>query len=313
MAKPYLSLIIPAKDEEDSIPILYQEIIQATQNLKHDFEIIFVDDGSKDNTYSNLKKISEQDKKVKIVRLRGNFGKSVALQVGFENSQGEIIVTLDSDLQDDPTEIVNFINKIEEGYDLVNGWKKNRKDPFFSKVIPSKIINFCTHLLIGIRIHDINCGYKAYRREVVNSLNLYGELYRFIPIIAAKQNFQVAEIVVNHRPRKYGKSKYGWGRGIKGILDLLTVFFITGFTQRPGHFFGTLGLISFFLGFIIGLYITYLRLSTGTIQYRQPLLFLGMLLMIIGIQLISTGLLAEMIVYSNKKIDYSSTIKEKII
>lgn len=312
MAKPYLSLVIPARDEQDNITILYQEITAATKDLGKDYEIIFIDDGSKDDTFINLKKINDSDKRVKVIRLRGNFGKSVALQVGFKHSLGEVIITLDSDLQDDPGEIPLFLSQIEKGFDLVNGWKKNRRDPSFSKVIPSRIINLLTKALTGVNLHDINCGFKAYRKEVTDNLNLYGELYRFIPIIAAKQNFLVSEIAVNHRARKYGKSKYGWGRGIKGILDLLTVFFITGFTKRPGHFFGTLGLLSFFMGFLIGLYITYLRLTTGTIQFRQPLLFLGMLLMIIGIQLISTGLLAEMIVYSNKKIDYTSAIKEII-
>lgn len=310
MNKPYLSIIIPAKDEEKSLNLLYGEIKTILLKLNKTYEIIFVDDGSKDETFEIAKKIKLKNNFIKVIRLRGNFGKSVALQVGFDNADGDIIFTMDADLQDNPKEISVFLNKIEEGYDMVSGWKKKRFDPSITKVIPSRIINFLTRVLTGVQIHDINCGFKAYKREVITNLNLYGELYRFIPIIAAKQNFKVAEVVVEHRARKFGKTKFGWGRGIKGILDLLTIVFLTGYLRRPGHFFGTLGIISFFLGFIIGLYITYLRFATGSIQFRQPLLFLGMLLMIIGIQLISTGLLAEMMVFSKGKQDYTSTIKE---
>lgn len=305
-----ISFVIPVKNEQDSVQILYEEISKVVKSLDKSFEIIFIDDGSTDETFERLKKIHTSDKLVKVIRLRGNFGKSTSLQAGFEYSNGEIVFTLDGDLQDNPKEIPVFLNKIEEGYDMVSGWKKKRLDPSITKVIPSRIINFLTRVLTGVQIHDINCGFKAYKREVITNLNLYGELYRFIPIIAAKQNFKVAEVVVEHRARKFGKTKFGWGRGIKGILDLLTIVFLTGYLRRPGHFFGTLGIISFFLGFIIGLYITYLRFATGSIQFRQPLLFLGMLLMIIGIQLISTGLLAEMMVFSKGKQDYSSVIKE---
>lgn len=305
-----ISFVIPVKNEQDSVQILYEEISKVVKSLNKSFEIIFIDDGSTDETFERLKKIHTSDKLVKVIRLRGNFGKSTSLQAGFEYSNGEIVFTLDGDLQDNPKEIPVFLNKIEEGYDMVSGWKKKRLDPSITKVIPSRIINFLTRVLTGVQIHDINCGFKAYKREVITNLNLYGELYRFIPIIAAKQNFKVAEVVVEHRARKFGKTKFGWGRGIKGILDLLTIVFLTGYLRRPGHFFGTLGIISFFLGFIIGLYITYLRFATGSIQFRQPLLFLGMLLMIIGIQLISTGLLAEMMVFSKGKQDYSSVIKE---
>ena len=317
--KPKISFVIPAKNEQGSVEILYEEIIevlkkmtQAPDALKNSFEIIFIDDGSTDDTFEILKKLYEKNKHLKIIRMRGNFGKSAALQVGFDAALGNIIFTMDADLQDNPKEIPKFLDKINEGYDLVSGWKKKRYDSQIQKVIPSRIINFLTRTLIGIPIHDTNCGFKAYRREVVQNLNLYGELYRFIPVIAYKQNFKVGEVEVLHRKRLYGKTKFGWERGIKGILDLLTIIFLTGFIRRPGHFFGSLGLGSFFLGFLIGLYIAYLRITTGSIQSRHPLLFLGMLLMIIGIQFISTGLLAEMIVYSRRKLDYTPAIKEAL-
>lgn len=312
MSSVELSFIIPAKDEEQSVEILYQEIVEVMKQVKKSYEIIFVDDGSTDDTFQKLSKIQQKDKNVHVISMRGNFGKSVALQIGFDQAKGEVIFTLDADLQDNPKEIPNFLKKLNEGCDLVSGWKKNRHDPSIGKVIPSRIINFLVRQLTGIKIHDTNCGFKAYKKEVIDNLNLYGELYRFIPILAAKQNFKVGEIVIEHRSRKYGKSKFGLSRGVKGILDVLTVIFLTGYIRRPGHFFGTLGLISFFLGFLIGLYISYLRFTTGTIQYRQPLLFLGILLMVIGIQLISTGLLAEMLVHSKGKLDYTSYIKKVV-
>ena len=299
MKIPQLSFVIPAKDEERSVEALYGEIVGVVKKLKRSFEIIFVDDGSTDNTFENLKRLHERDKRIKIIRLRGNFGKSVALQAGFEEARGDIIFTLDADLQDNPKEIPKFLKELDRGFDLVSGWKKKRHDPV-TKVVLSRIFNFATSLFTGVNIHDTNCGFKVYRREVVENLNLYGELYRFIPVLAAKQNFKVGEIVIEHRARKYGKTKFGWERSVKGLLDLITIVFLTGYLRRPGHFFGTLGLISFFFGFLIGIYITYLRITTGSIQFRHPLLFLGMLLMIIGIQLITTGLLAEMITSFNQ-------------
>ena len=308
--KQKLSFIIPAKDEEGSVEILYAELTVVLKKLNYPFEIIFIDDGSTDHTFEKFKKIRKRDKRVSVIKLRGNFGKSTALQVGFDHAKGSIIFTLDADLQDNPAEIPYFLNKLNEGYDLVSGWKKVRKDPSFSKVFPSRIINFITRLLTGVNIHDTNCGFKVYKKEVVENLNLYGELYRFIPILLAKQNFTIGEVEVSHRPRRFGETKFGWGRGIKGALDLITIVFLTGYFRRPGHFFGTLGLLSFFVGFLIGLYILYLRLITGSIQFRHPLLFLGMLLMIIGVQLLSTGLLAEMIIYSKEKVDYKNVIKE---
>lgn len=304
-----ISFIIPVKDEAESISLLYNELTQESKKLKLDYEVIIIDDGSIDQTFLILKEIQGKDKRVKIVKLRGNFGKSIALQTGFDYSKGDIIITLDGDLQDNPKEISKFLQKIDEGYDLVSGWKKIRHDPI-SKVIPSKILNFFTPFLTGVNLHDINCGFKAYKREVILSLNLYGELYRFIPILAAKQNFKVGEIIVEHRKRKFGKTKYGVGRNIKGFLDLITIVFLTGYTSRPGHFFGTIGLLSFLAGFSIGLYITYLRITTGSIQYHHPLLYLGILLIIIGIQMLSTGLLAEMIIFGRQKTDTRLFIRE---
>lgn len=309
--KQKLSFIIPVKDEADSVEILHHEMLSVLKKIKNPFEIIFIDDGSTDNTFNKLKKIKGESKNIKVIRLRGNFGKSTALQIGFSKARGDIIFTLDGDLQDNPKEIPSFLEKLKEGYDLVSGWKKNRKDPLV-KTFPSKLGNSLTRSLTGIGIHDLNCGFKAYRKEVVQNLNLYGELYKYIPVMAVKQNFKVGEIIIDHRPRKFGKSKYGWERNTKGFLDLLTVFFLTDYLRRPGHFFGTFGLLSFFTGFVIGAYIAFLRVTTGSIQDRHPLLFLGMLLMIIGVQLVSTGLLAEMMIYSKQKFDYTDTIKEII-
>lgn len=312
MKRVAISFIIPAKDEEASVGPLYKELVGEASKIRKTFEIIFIDDGSKDKTFEKLTVLRKKDRRVRVLQLRGNFGKSVALQVGFAHAKGDIIFTLDADLQDDPNEIPRFLKKINEGYDLVSGWKKERHDPKISKVIPSRIINFLARRITQVTIHDMNCGFKAYRKEVVKNLNLYGELYRFIPIMAAKMRFKVTEISIKHRARKFGKSKFGWSRSIKGILDLLTIIFLTGYGQRPAHFFGSIGCAFFGGGFVIGLYITYLRLTTGSIQFRQPLLFLGVLLMVLGVQLITTGLLAEMLVYSRNKNDYSSMIKKII-
>lgn len=302
MANPSLSFIIPIRDEAQSIKQLVKEIKDVLKKVKKKYEIIFIDDGSKDDSFQLIKKISKKDKVISGYKLRGNFGKSVALSVGFYKAKGDIVFTLDGDLQDNPKEIPLFLRSLKEGYDLVSGWKKIRHDPI-AKTVPSKVGNWLTRKLTGVKIHDLNCGFKAYKKEVLKNLNLYGELYKFIPIIAYKQNFRVGEIVVEHRARLYGKSKFGWERNIKGLLDLVTIVFLTGYLSRPGHFFGTLGVIFFIPGFFIGLYITYLRITTGGIDYRYPLLFLGALLMIVGIQFISTGLLAEMITTTQHKLD----------
>lgn len=307
-----LSFVIPAKDEQDSVEPLYKAISKEAAKITSQFEIIFIDDGSTDRTFEVLSDLSKKDKKVKVVKFRGNWGKSAALQTGFNLATGEVVFTLDADLQDDPAEIPNFLKKLDEGYDLVSGWKRKRFDPTV-KVVPSRILNnFLIPQLTGVKLHDINCGFKAYRKEVVKSLNLYGELYRFIPVFASKLRYRVTEIPINHHARQFGKSKFGWERNIKGFLDLITIVFLTGYNRRPGHFFGTLGLTSFFFGFLIGLYITSLKLSTGNIQGRSPLLFLGILLMVVGIQFISTGLLAEMMLYSRQKQNYNQAVDKLI-
>jgi len=311
MENPEISIIIPAKDEEKSLKILHQKITKELKKLKKTYELIFIDDGSNDNTFTIAKKISQNDPNTKTIKLRGNYGKAIALSVGFEKAKGRIFITMDADLQDDPSEISTFLNEIAKGFDLVNGWKKKRLDPP-SKVIPSRVINFLTTALTGVKIHDMNCGFKAYKASVAKSLNLYGELYRFIPIFVAKQNYKITEIPVKHHKRLYGKSKYGWQRFIKGSLDLVTIVFLTAYNSRPGHFFGTLGTITFSGGFAIGLYISYLRFTTGSIQNRHPLLYLGMLLMIIGVQLISTGLVSELIIFSKPKVDTQKFIEVEI-
>ncbi len=306
-----ISFVIPAKNEEDSIRRLYEEIVASTTGITKDIEVIFVDDGSTDSTFAAMNGLAKKDKRVKVIKLRGNFGKSIALQLGFDRAEGGIVITMDADLQDNPKEVPAMIRKINEGYDLVSGWKKKRNDPI-SKTLPSRVVNLLVKMMSGLTIHDTNCGFKAYKKELIKNLNLYGDLYRFIPILAYRQNYKVTEIVVDHRARKYGKSKYGWKRFISGWLDLLTVFFLIRYLRRPAHFFGTLGFVSFVLGFVIGLYITYLRITTGSIQYHHPLLFLGILLIVVGIQLISTGLLAEMIINARGKQDYSSSIAETV-
>lgn len=310
MKKPDLSFVIPAKNEEGNLELLYKEIVINTTKIQKTFEIVFIDDGSTDKTSVSIQKLAKKDKRVKGIILRGWWGKAAALQLGFENTIANIIFTMDADLQDDPKEIPNFLKKINEGFDLVVGWKKRRHDPWH-KVIPSRFLNnLLIPTLTGIKIHDTNCGYKAMKREVLNNINLYGEQFRYLPIVVLKQNFKVAEIAINHRERKFGKSKFGIERNLKGFLDLITVVFLTGYLRRPGHFFGGLGILSFTLGFFVGTYIAYLRITTGSIQYRHPLLFFGILLMIIGVQLVSTGLLAEMIIYSKQKVDYNSAIEK---
>lgn len=293
MGKIDLSFVIPLKDEEGTLEELYEGILKnVPSNLS--FEIIFIDDGSSDNSYEILKGIHERDKKVKIIRFRRNFGKSSALFAGFNRVKGDIIITMDADLQDDPKEIPKFIEKIKEGYDLVSGWKKKRKDPI-TKTLPSKIFNKLASILTGVKIHDFNCGYKAYRREVVENLEIYGELYRYIPALVNSKGFKITEIPVEHHERKYGRSKYGWERISKGFLDLITVIFLTRFLKRPMHLFGGVGILFLMAGFIINLSLVLYKLFTGALIGTRPLLTFGVLFMIMGVQFLSIGLIGEML------------------
>lgn len=305
-----LSFIIPVLNESQSLEQLVDEIAKSASNVHKNYEILFVDDGSSDETPLILKQLrAEKPDIIRIITFRRNFGKSAALSAGFSQAQGNIVVTLDGDLQDDPTSLPLFLDKIEKGSDMVSGWKRRRHDPI-SKTLPSWVFNKITSKLTGIKLHDFNCGFKAYRREVINSIQVYGELHRFIPVLAYQKGFSVNEVEVNHRQRQFGKSKYGWGRMLVGFLDFLTVLFLSGYVNKPGQFFGRIGLVIFSIGFAIGLYITYLRLTTGTIEYRYPLLFLGGLLVLGGIQLILTGLLAEIVIHSNRRQDQEYSIKE---
>ncbi|MDF1498213.1 MAG: glycosyltransferase, partial [Patescibacteria group bacterium] len=245
------------------------------------------------------------------IQFRSNFGKASALKAGFIQSLGKIVITMDADLQDDPKEIPHFLAKIEDGYDLVSGWKKNRKDSFI-KNSSSKFFNLVTSLFSKIKLNDFNCGFKAYRREVVKGLDLYGQLHRYIPVIVGNQGYKIAEIPVHHRKRKFGKSKYGPIRFLNGFLDLLTVMILTKYFRRPAHFFGGLGSVALLIGFIIGLYIVYLKLIFGDIQGRTPLFIAGILLIMVGVQLVSLGLIGEMFVKISGKEDESLKIKKII-
>lgn len=291
---PHLSIVIPLLDEEESIGELYAQILAATDPLKKPIEMIFVDDGSTDGSFSALQELHKKDPRVKVIRFRRNFGKSAALSVGFHEAKGDFIVTMDADLQDDPAEIPSLLDMLAQGYDLVSGWKQKRHDPL-SKTIPSRLANSVTAMMTGIPIHDMNCGLKAYRKEVVKGIIVYGELHRYIPALAHWAGFRVGEKVVNHHPRKYGHTKFGIGRFARGFLDLLTVLFTTRYIRRPLHLFGVWGIISAIIGVTIDGYLSIEWFLGRTSLSNRPLFMLGFLFIIIGVQFVSFGLLGEMI------------------
>ncbi len=303
-----ISIVIPLYNEEDSLRPLTNDLKKVMNPLGIQYEVLFVDDGSNDSSLKNLKEICHTDRKFKYLSFRKNYGKSAALQVGFKHTNGDAIVTMDADLQDDPNEIPNLLRNLDQGYDLCSGWKKQRQDPFIKK-ISSRFFNFVTRMITGIKIHDFNCGLKAYRKEVVESFNIRGELHRYMPVLAKWQGFTITEAVVKHYPRRYGKTKYGISRFFKGFIDLITVFFSTRYIKRPLHFFGFFGALSFLAGFIVLGYLTVLWLQGQSLSNR-PMIFLGMLLIIVGVQLFSVGLLGEMLVHSSVD-DSEYVIKEK--
>jgi len=295
---------------------LYNEIKESI-NSKLSYEIIFIDDGSTDHSSNKIKDIISIDNQVTLISLKKNHGKSNALNLGFKHADGDAIITMDADLQDDPKEINNLLLKLDEGWDVVSGWKKSRNDPI-SKTIPSKIFNAVVRWMSGLKIHDFNCGLKAYKSKVIKSLNIYGGLHRFIPYLVISKGFSVTEVAVNHRSREFGNSKYGGSRMFKGFFDFLSVLFITKYSKRPLHIFGFIGFLLFISGLIINIILSYqwiLNKYYLDLPYSidRPLLFLGVLLIIIGIQIFSIGFIAELIVsYLSKyeKID-KETIKSE--
>lgn len=304
-----VSIVVPLLNEAESILMLSNEIKKSLKSIMISYEVIFVDDGSTDKSLQIIKDICRQDKRCRFISFNKNYGKSAALQMGFKETTGEVIITMDADLQDDPNEIPALIRKIEEGFDLVSGWKKVRHDPFIKKT-SSKFFNFVTGLMSGIKIHDFNCGLKAYKRSVIENMHVYGELHRYMPVLASWNGFKVGEIPVKHHPRRYGKTKFGISRFFKGFIDLLTVYFTTRYIKRPMHFFGFLGALSFFVGIIVNGYLAFSKLYSNQPLSNRPLLFLGMLLIIVGVQFFSVGLLGEMMVH-NSMDDKEYIIKDK--
>jgi dolichol-phosphate mannosyltransferase len=288
-----ISVVVPVQDEERSIALLYEELEAALQPGGEPWEAVFVDDGSTDGTFAALTRLHARTSNTKVVRLRRNFGKSTALAAGFAEADGETIVTIDGDLQDDPAEIPRLLAKLDEGFDLVSGWKTRRRDSLRRRIL-SRIFNAVTGRVSGLLLHDMNCGLKACRAEVVRGLALYGELHRFIPVLAHYRGFRIAELPVNHRPRTHGRSRYGLERYLRGFLDLLTVTFMGRYRHRPLHLFGGLGLVLGFLGTAVLAYLTVLK-ATGEAIGHRPLLTLGVLLVVVGLQFFSLGLLSEMV------------------
>lgn len=317
---PYdISVVIPAYNEAESLPELCAWIRQVLQKEGFSYEIIIIDDGSTDNTWQVIQQIAQTDSHLKAVSFNRNYGKSAALHTGFQYAQGSVVVTIDADLQDDPTEIPDLYQMItQQDYDLVSGWKQHRKDPL-SKTIPTKLYNAVTRYFSGIPLHDFNCGLKAYKKQVVKSIEVYGEMHRYIPVIAKAAGFhKIGEKKVKHHPRKYGYSKFGIERFLHGFLDLLSITFVTRFRKRPMHFFGGWGVFSFLIGFGITLYLIidkivsiYQRQPYRNIT-EQPLFYLALVAMIIGVQLFTAGFIGEMIITNSTKI-HEYVIKDKIL
>ncbi|MFO8144442.1 MAG: glycosyltransferase family 2 protein [Candidatus Syntrophosphaera sp.] len=288
-----LSFVIPVLNEQDSLRQLVGEI--KVSCAPHNHEIIFIDDGSTDGSFKVMAGLAAEDENIKVIKFRRNFGKAAALQHGFGHVKGDVVFTLDADLQDDPAEIPRFLEKIAEGWDVVSGWKQKRKDPWH-KVLPSKFFNFVTALTFHLKLKDYNCGFKAYRREVVRELNIYGEMHRYIPALAHSLGFRISEIPVEHRQRKFGRSKYGYERYMRGFFDLMTVKMVTHYIKSPLYLFGRIGMISTLLGAAITIYLSILKIFFSQPLSNRPLLFLGITLILGGLQFISLGLISELII-----------------
>jgi len=293
-AQPELSVVIPVLDEQENIRPLYEQIVRALDG--HNYEVVFVDDGSADGSFAILSELHQADTKVRVLRFRRNFGQTAALSAGFKHARGRIVVAMDADLQNDPADIPKMVEKLEQGYDVVSGWRKKRHDHPLTRLLPSKIANWLISRITGVRLHDYGCTLKAYRKEILDETQLYGEMHRFIPAHASWTGARIAEIVVNHRPRTAGTPKYGLARTWKVVLDLITVKFLGSYSTKPIYVFGGLGLLSTLGTLVFGLMVIYQKLVHGTDMSGNPLLILTAVLMIATIQFILMGLLAEMLV-----------------
>lgn len=292
-----LSIVVPVYNEAENIAALYGKIDTVVKaSLKLSYEIIFVDDGSDDGTFEILKTLHDKDNHVKVIRFRRNYGQSAALAAGFDISRGDVIVTMDGDLQNDPGDIPVLLQRLEEGFDIVSGWRKCRKDTLITRKIPSHIANFIISTVTGVKLHDYGCTLKAYRRNTVKNIHLYGELHRFIPALASLNGARIVEIPVAHHPRRHGVAKYGISRTLRVLLDLFTVEFLLRFSTRPMQIFGLFGLITGFTGFCIASYLTYLKLFRGAELAGRPLMLLAILLIVVGVQFIAMGLIGELII-----------------
>lgn len=291
-----LSVVIPLYNEEQNIERLYVGLKKVLESLGQEYEIIVVDDGSTDGSFEALKALHPDDPALKVIRLRRNFGQSAAFSAGFDSARGEIIVTLDADLQFDPEDIPKLLNKMDEGYDIVSGWRVRRQEAFFTRRLPSAVANWLISGITGVRLHDYGCSLKAYRSEVLHNVQLYGELHRFIPALASSMGVRLTEVPVRHEPRRFGKSKYDLSRTLTVLLDLLTVKFLLSYSTRPMQVFGLLGVVSFAVGFVIAAYLSFLRLVLGSPIADRPLLLLAILLIFVGVQLVTMGLLGELMI-----------------
>ena len=309
-----ISVVIPAYNEEENVRPLYRKLIGVLEKIGEEFEVIFVDDGSTDRTFEVLREIAKEDRRVKVIRFRRNYGQTAAIYAGFEHAKGEVIVTMDADLQNDPEDIPRLLEKLGEGYDIVSGWRRERKDPLLSRRIPSKIANWIISKVTGVELHDYGCTLKAYRSEIAKRYRLYGDMHRFLPALAKRFGARVTEIPVRHHPRLYGRSKYGIDRTLRVILDVFLVKFLNEYITKPLYVFGGIGFLMFSLGFLIELYLASLKIFKGEDIGGRPLLLLGVLLILAGIQLISTGIIAELIVrtYYEARGEKPYVVEEKI-
>jgi len=290
-----LSIVIPVYNEVENVESLYNALEPVLKQLDKSYEVILIDDGSSDGTYAKLKEVHEKNHRFKIIRFRRNFGQTAAMSAGFDFAKGEIVVTLDADLQNDPEDIPLLLEEIDKGYDVVSGWRKNRRDNIIIRTIPSRTANWLISKLTGVKLHDFGCTLKAYRNDVIKNIELYGDMHRYIPALASRIGIKVTEVPVSHHKRMHGRSKYGLSRVLKVIIDIVTLKFLLTYSTKPLQIFGLLGIISFILGFLVSLYLTIERLAFGQPLANRPLLLLGILMLFLGLQFFSIGLIGEMI------------------